>query len=147
MAQNPYLEMARRFVESIPHNADLGIEVVDIARGVATLRLPGKPALCGDPERQLYFPSVLLTLADAASGVAYVSAINELTAVATLDLRIDYLRPVGVEHTLVVRAHCHRHTREVGFVQCDIRAEGAEDAAAMVTASFMRPPAKKEQAA
>lgn len=147
MAQNPYLEMARRFVQAIPHNADLGIEVVDIERGIATLRLPGKAELCGDPERQLYFPSVLLALADAASGVAYVSAINEVTAVATLDLRIDYLRPVSVAHPLVARAHCHRHTLEVGFLQCDIRAEGAEEAAAMVTASFIRVPAKKGQAA
>ena len=147
MSQNPYLEMARRFVEAIPHNADLGIEVVAIERGIATLRLPGAPALCGDPERQLYFPSVLLTLADAASGVAFVSALNELTPVATLDLRIDYLRPVSVERALVVRAHCHRHTGEVGFVHCDIRAEGADESAAMVTASFMRPPAKKERAA
>lgn len=147
MAQTPHLEIARRFVEAIPHNADLGMEVVDVEHGVAILRLPGKAEFCGDPGRQLYFPSVLLTLADAASGAAYVSAINEVTAVATLDLRIDYLRPVSVACPLVVRAHCHRHTREVGFVHCDIRAEGAEEAAAMVTASFMRVPAKKEQAA
>lgn len=142
MDDSLYLQVAKRFVESIPHNLDLGVEVVRVAGGVVDLRLPGKPELCGDPERGVYFPSVLLTLADAASGVAFVSALGELTAVATLDLRIDYLRPVSVEHPLTVRANCHRHTAEVGFVSCDIRAEGADEAAALVTASFMRRPAK-----
>lgn len=99
--------MDERCVENVPHNLDLGVEVVRVAGGVVDLRLPGK-----------------------------------LTAVATLDLRVDYLRPVSVEQPLTVRANCHRHTAEVGFVSCDIRAEGADAAAALVTASFTRRPAK-----
>lgn len=146
MTENPYKAMAKRYVEAIPHNQALGIQLVDLQRGRATCRLPGKPGLQGDPERGLYFPSVLLTLADAASGAAFVSALNEMVAVATLDLRIDYLRPVSVTHALLVEAHCHRFTGDVGFVQCDIRAEGAHDQAALVTASFMRRAASKANA-
>lgn len=143
MTDSPYQAMAKRFLEAIPHNHSLGIELVGLERGRAVCRLPAKPALQGDPERGLYFPSVLLTLADAASGVAFVSALNEMVSVATLDLRIDYLRPVSVAHALTVTAHCYRFTGDVGFVQCDIRAEGAEQQAALVTASFMRRAAAK----
>lgn len=138
MTDNPHQAMAQRFLEAIPHNQALGIALVDLQRGRARCRLPGKPALQGDPERGLYFPSVLLTLADAASGVAFVSALNEMVSVATLDLRIDYLRPVSVAEALVVDAHCYRCSGDVGFVQCDIHAEDGEAHAARVTASFMR---------
>jgi len=143
MTENPYQAMAKRFLEAIPHNQSLGIELVGLQHGRAVCRLPPKPALQGDPERGLYFPSVLLTVADAAGGVAFVSALNEMVSVATLDLRIDYLRPVSVAHALTVAAHCYRFTGDVGFVQCDIRAEGAEDQAALVTVSFMRGAASK----
>lgn len=138
MSESPYLQMARRFVDAIPHNKALGMQVVALERARVTIRLPARAELGGDPDRGLYFPSVLLTLADAACGVAFVSAINSIEAVATLDLRIDYLRPIPVEHAVIAVAHCHRHTDDVGFLHCDLRAEGGEVPAALVTASFMR---------
>lgn len=138
MTNNPYIEMARRALNAIPHNADLGITLVDLQRARCLAKLSGNPMLGGDRDGGLYFPSVLLTLADAACGVAFISAVGEYGAVATLDLRIDYLRPVPVSQTLVVDAHCHRYTGEIGFLKCDIRGEGAEEPAALVTATFLR---------
>lgn len=138
MNQNPLLATAQQFVDATPHNKALGMRITALERGHVTLRVDSRPDLGGDPERGLYFPSVLLTLADAACGVACMSAINRLEPIATLDLRIDYLRPVSVEQPLLAHAHCHRYTDEVAFLHCDIRAETADEPAALVTASFMR---------
>ncbi|MEQ8271143.1 PaaI family thioesterase [Algiphilus sp.] len=147
MTDNPYQAIAKRFLEAIPHNQALGIELIGLERGRARCRLAGKQELQGDPERGLYFPSVLLTLADAASGVAFVSALGEMVSVATLDLRIDYLRPVAVADALVVDAHCYRYSGDVGFVQCDVMAEGGDVPAARVTSSFMRRAAHRGETA
>src|SRR5262245_55770205 len=80
------------FVMHIPQCVRLGIKVVDISPCKAVVRLPWSEDLVGDPVRGVVFGGVITTLLDQASGLAVQCALPEFKTIATLDLRIDYLR-------------------------------------------------------
>ena len=56
---------------------------------------------------------------------------------ATLDLRMDYLRPARAGLELRCDAHCHRLSHSVAFVRGEVFQPGSEDAVASVNATFM----------
>jgi uncharacterized protein (TIGR00369 family) len=82
----------REMIDHIPHCRRLGMEVVEIGPRRATVRLPYRDELVGDPVRRVVFGGVITTLLDHAGGLAVFASLAELKAIATLDLRIDYLR-------------------------------------------------------
>jgi uncharacterized protein (TIGR00369 family) len=113
-------------IDPIPHAAALGIKVVRIEAGDATLRLDYRPEFVGDPSRGLVFGGVITTLMDQALGVAVSCGLEDLRPIATLDLRIDYLRPADPGKSLFARAQCYKVTRHVAFARA-VAYDGAED--------------------
>jgi acyl-coenzyme A thioesterase PaaI-like protein len=64
-------------------------------------------------------------------------AIEGVSTMATLDLRVDYLRPAYSRADVIVRAHCFRKTRHIAFNSGSVWFEGHENAEiARGTASF-----------
>ena len=110
-------QLAAAFCEGIPHNRVLGLRVGHAARGVAALVLPYSPELVGNPETGVLAGGAVTTLIDSACGLAVLLELGHLGRVATLDLRIDYLRPALPGQDLVARAHCYKMTRNVAFVR------------------------------
>jgi acyl-coenzyme A thioesterase PaaI-like protein len=56
---------------------------------------------------------------------------------ATLDLRIDYLRPAAALKDLLAEAECYRVTRHVAFVRGVCHQGDAERPVANLTATFI----------
>ena len=81
---------------------------------------------------------ILCDLADAAMGFAYASALEENETFTTLELKINFLRPVW--HTrLTASANVVQRGRTVGLVECDITdAEGRLVARASSTCMTLR---------
>ena len=100
-----------------PHARRLRMKVVETGPGMATLSLPYDPELVGDPSRGVVFGGVITTLIDQASGLAVACAMEELSAIATIDLRVDYLRAAEPGRDLLARAECYKLTRNVAFVR------------------------------
>lgn len=102
--------------ELIPFNRFLGIKVAGLSEGKVHLTLPFRPEFVGDPFRPAMHGGVISTLADVAGGLAVWSGLAEPRArVATIDLRVDYLRP-GRLDTLDAVAHVVRKGNRVGVV-------------------------------
>lgn len=126
------------FIGGIPYAQASGMHVTEATRNHATLAMPARPDWTGDSERQLTHPGVLTVLADTACGVAVGTALDVMEPFATLDLRMDYLRPAVADRELVCHAECHRLSRSVAFVRGEIRQPGQDELLATVHATFMR---------
>ncbi len=108
------LEAIRQFFDSaIPFNAFLGMRLVEIARGRVVAELPFRPELIGDPTRPALHGGVISTLADTVGGAAVFTLTDPGDRVATIDLRVDYLRP-GRQETLRGVARVIRAGNRVG---------------------------------
>lgn len=129
---------AQAFISGIPYAAASGMTLVDMGEGRCSLLLPARATWTGDAERKLIHPGCLSVLADTACGVAVGCAMDEIEPYATLDLRMDYLRPPVAETDLVCHAECHRLSRSVAFVRGELRQPGQSEPVATVHATFMR---------
>jgi uncharacterized protein (TIGR00369 family) len=105
--------------EMIPFNRYLGLKVTGMRKGFARLEVPFRDELVGDPLRPALHGGVLSALADTAGGAAvWAGLADERARVATIDLRIDYLRPARLV-TVVAEASVVRLGNRVGVV--DVR--------------------------
>ena len=120
-----------------PHARRLRMRVVETGPGAATLTLPYHPELIGDPARGVVFGGVITTLIDQASGLAVACAMEELTAIATIDLRVDYLRAAEPGLDLFARAECYKLTRNVAFVRASAWERDQSDPFAGCLGTFM----------
>ena len=124
-------------VATIPHAASLGMTVVDLGPCRAILKLPYGDSLVGDPTRGVVFGGVITTLIDQALGLAVSCSLEDLRPIATLDLRIDYLRPAEPGRDLFGRGDCYRTTRNVGFARGIAYETSESDPFATCLATFM----------
>ena len=125
------------FNQAIPHNVDVGVQAVHVSQGDVTSKLPYQPHFLADPVAGLINTGVVTSLADSSCGLAVYSAIGGGERIATLDLRIDYLRAALAGSDLYCRAICERETDCIVFVSAEVyQQEGLPVAKAQ--ASFMR---------
>ncbi|MAV49505.1 MAG: PaaI family thioesterase [Henriciella sp.] len=99
----------------VPWARETGFEVTAIEKGHIWGRQPFSEHLIGDPEDRVIHGGVITTLLDNLSGMACASALSEFRFVATLDLRIDYMRPAETECDIIGEAECYHLTRSVAF--------------------------------
>ncbi len=127
----------RRYVGVIPHMKELGLETLEAKAGVAVMRLPYQERLVGNIETGVLHGGAVTTLIDSVCGLAVISGLAEPCRIATLDLRIDYLRPATPEEPVVARAECYKVTRQVAFVRGTAYHGDRDDPIASAHGTFM----------
>ena len=136
-----HLDAMRNFVQAMnqgsPHAIALKMETVALDREGATLRVPYDEKLIGDPDTGVIAGGVVTTLLDHACGQAVHTGLTEFKTIATLDLRIDYLKPPQPEQDLFCRAECYKLTRSVAFVRAEVYHQPGDPIAHSVS-TFMR---------
>ena len=134
----PVLDRATlaQIIRSIPHGVALGITATEIEVGRAVVRLDWRADLVGDPTSGVIHGGVITTMLDTVSGLTVMSRVTQLMQIATLDLRIDYLRPAVPRAAVFAEAICYRMSRSVAFVRGRAYQESGEDIAASL-ATFM----------
>ncbi len=126
-----------RFLTMSPYTARLGIEAVAAETGGCVLALPYVPELVGDPDSGVLHGGAVTALIDTAFGFAVFFRIQEFRPMATLDMRIDYLRPAKPGVKIHARAHCYKVTPDLAFVRGDCYEDDAEDPFASCVGVFM----------
>ncbi len=82
--------------EIIPFNRWLKIKLQHVESGKAILEIPFRDEFVGDPRVPRLHGGVIATLLDSAGGAAAMTTLtSKRDHIATVDLRIDYLRPAA----------------------------------------------------
>lgn len=111
--------LVRQFIEALPFSKALAMEMETMGDGIAVISMPYSEALVGDPATGVIHGGAVSALMDTCGGAAVMSHPQALSATATLDLRIDYMRPATPGDRITARAHCYHVTRSVAFVRAE----------------------------
>lgn len=124
-------------LKGVPHAEGIGLTLVDIGDGAALLKVPYADHLVGDPETRVVHGGVVTSLLDNACGVAVASRTRQFGNIATLDLRIDYMKPATPDQDIFAWAECYRATKSIAFVRGVAFHTDRADPIASCTCAFM----------
>ncbi len=129
-------KMAQQFIKAVPHCNALGMKLIDVGDGVATMELPYDLRIAGDPETGVLHGGAVSALMDTCCGAAAMSHPSSPAGTATIDLRIDYMRAATPGQTVRTRAECYHITRSVAFVRAVAMDDDSEQPVATATGTF-----------
>jgi uncharacterized protein (TIGR00369 family) len=145
MSDAPPRENWRPDHRHIPHSRAIGMNLIEIGDGNALMRVPYDRKLVGNPATGVLHGGVITSALDSASGAAVGSALAKARTpgqegwrpIATLDLRIDYMKPAVPGKDVLARAECYKLTRNVAFVRGTAYHDDPSDPIATSVATFM----------
>jgi acyl-coenzyme A thioesterase PaaI-like protein len=174
MSEAPPREAWRPDHRHIPHSRAIGMRLLETGGGVAIMCVPYDRKLVGNPGTGVLHGGVITSALDSASGAAVGSALASFgrgayhalrsqdsgaedgatrvegmagwRPIATLDLRIDYMKPAMPGKDVLARAECYKLTRNVAFVRGVAYHDDPSDPIATSVATFMLSAPDREQA-
>jgi uncharacterized protein (TIGR00369 family) len=98
----------------------VGFKLIGVAEGRARVSLEAGPQHA-NPMGTLH-GGILCDVADAAMGIAYASTLAEDETFTTLELKINFLKPIW-NAKLIAEGRVVKRGRTVGLTECDITDE------------------------
>lgn len=124
-------------VSGIGHNALIGARYIGHGADWVELAIPYDPRLIGDTASGVLASGPIVAMMDMAASLAVWVRKGRFAPHATLDLRIDYLRPAVPGRTVIGRCECYRLTRQVSFVRGQAHDGDPADPVAHVAGTYM----------
>jgi uncharacterized protein (TIGR00369 family) len=119
------------------HNGLIGARHVGHGDDWVELAIDYDPRLVGDAASGVLASGPIIAMMDMAASLAVWVRRGGFVAHATLDLRVDYLRPVIPGRTVIGRGECYRLTRHVSFVRGQAHDGDPDDPVAHVAGTYM----------
>ena len=115
----------------------LGFRLIEVGEGMASMEMEAKTEFHSNPMGTIH-GGVLCDIADAAIGTAHFTTLTEGESFASIDLQINFFRPVWNERLRAVARPIHRGRTITRYV-CDVtRADGKLIAQVMSTIMTLR---------
>lgn len=127
----------KSFTKMLPLCAALNMEVDAVAPAEATLSLPYSDDLIGDPATGVIHGGAVSILLDSACGLAVYMHPDNAGDTATIDLRIDYMRPAAPGKPVIARAVVYHATRTVAFLRATAWVDDPDKPVAMASGAFV----------
>jgi|GEM_PF-799178 acyl-coenzyme A thioesterase PaaI-like protein len=89
-----------------PAHVDLHAETSVDSDDTPVLQLPYQSRFARSQSRPALHAGIVMTAMDSAMGLATMLAMEELSSLATLELRYDELRPPQDEDGIFIKSHC-----------------------------------------
>lgn len=124
-------------VSRVGHGGALGIVYVDHGADWVELGLDYSEKLIGVAESGIIASGPIISLMDMATSMAVWMKLGRFRPQATLDMRVDYLRPAKPGHRVIGRGECYRVSRRIAFVRGMAHDGDRDDPVAHVTATFI----------
>jgi len=112
----------------------VGMRLNEVGDGRAAVELDADPERHANPMGTVH-GGILCDLADAAMGCAYASRLGVHESFTTLELKINFLKPVR-QGRLAASARIVRGGRTIGLVECDVT-DGAGSLVARASSTCM----------
>lgn len=125
------------FSDNVPHNRALGMVIEDIGDDWARFRLPYDERFVGNPETRVLHGGAITAMLDACCGAAVFASLERMQPIATLDLRIDYLRPAEAGRDVLARATCYHTSKNVAFTRAVAYHDREDTPIASASGTFM----------
>lgn len=122
---------------AVPHAAAIQFTVMAIKAGEATCKIPYAEHLIGNPDTGVVHGGVITSLLDNTCGIAVGSKTAITGQIATLDLRIDYMKPATPREDIFAFAECYKVTKNIAFVRGIAYHTDRNDPIATCAAAFM----------
>jgi uncharacterized protein (TIGR00369 family) len=112
----------------------LGFRLIDVSEAAASMEIEAKTEIHSNPMGTIH-GGVLCDIADAAIGTAHFTTLTEGESFTSIDLQINFFRPIWNERLRAVARPIHRG-RTVSRYVCDMtRADGK--LVAQITSTIM----------
>lgn len=128
------LDNIRRFVAHLPLCNALGMTMAE--GDVLELILPYSDKIIGDPNTGTIHGGAISTLLDTVCGAVVFCHPENTKPTATVDLRIDYMRPAAAGLPVHATAEVYQTTRHIAFVRGLAWDTTREKPVAMATGTF-----------
>ncbi len=122
---------------SAPHPHALGFQLDGVEGDRVRLRVPYRPDLIGDPDTGVLAGGLVTAMLDHVGGLAVWVALGQYRPIATLDLRVDYMRAARPGADIVAEARCYRLTKTIAFVRAWAFEDSPDDPVAASQAAYV----------
>lgn len=119
------------------HNGLVGLQYHGHGPDWCELELPWRDDLVGDEVTGIMASGPIITMMDMATSISVWLKGGKFRPQATLDLRVDYLRPAEPGKALIGRGECYKITRSVAFIRGEAHDGDPSRPVAHVAGTFM----------
>jgi len=135
---DPFLDQIMpQLASGAAHTHALGFAYEGYEGDRVRIRVPWREDLVGDPDTGVLSGGLVTTALDHVGGLAIWLALGTFRPIATLDLRVDYMRASVRGLDLMTEARCYRLTRSVGFVRAWAFEDRIDDPIAAAQSVYM----------